>query len=370
MRIATFNVENMFERPAAMNLPTWEDGQQVLEDFAALNDLIAKPAYSAADKATLLTIVNRYDGLATVGVSRFLRLREIRGKLLRVPPGQPAEVAVNGRGDWVGWFELVPEPVNAVAVLNTGRVMQLLNADVLCVVEADNRVALTRFNETVLPQAGAARYHHVMLIEGNDDRGIDVGLLTRALFPIDGIVSHVDDTDATGVIFSRDCAEYHVVLPTGERLLLLVNHFKSKGYGSPASSNAKRLRQATRVRAIYDQRRAEGVTLIAVIGDFNEVPDGAPVAPLLQNGSDLVDVMAHPKFVGDGRPGTHGNGTASAKLDYILMSPALSARVTHGGIERRGVWGGVHGTLFPHLPEITQAIEAASDHAALFVDFD
>jgi hypothetical protein len=89
----------------------------------------------------------------------------------------------------------------------------------------------------------------------------------------------------------------------------------------------------------------------------------------LKDGSDLVDVMVHPAFVGDGRPGTFGNGTASSKLDYILMSPALAARVTAGGVERRGVWGGKNGTLFPHLPEITKAIEAASDHAALFVDF-
>lgn len=43
--------------------------------------------------------------------------------------------------------------------------------------------------------------------------------------------------------------------------------------------------------------------------------------------------------------------------------------MTTCGIERRGVWGGTNGTLFPHLPEITKKIEAASDHAALFVDF-
>ena len=114
---------------------------------------------------------------------------------------------------------------------------------------------------------------------------------------------------------------------------------------------------------------AEGSTLVAVLGDFNETPDGAPLKPLLKDGSDLVDVMVHPAFVGDGRPGTHGNGTGSGKLDYILMSPALAARVTADGVERRGVWGGKNGTLFPHLPEITKEIEAASDHAALFVDF-
>jgi hypothetical protein len=33
MRLATFNVENMFERAKAMNLDTWDEGKSVLEDF-------------------------------------------------------------------------------------------------------------------------------------------------------------------------------------------------------------------------------------------------------------------------------------------------------------------------------------------------
>jgi hypothetical protein len=52
------------------------------------------------------------------------------------------------------------------------------------------------------------------------------------------------------------------------------------------------------------------------------------------------------------------------------MSPKLSAKVTAGGIERRGVFGGVNGDLFPHLDEIEKATDAASDHAVLFVEFE
>jgi endonuclease/exonuclease/phosphatase family metal-dependent hydrolase len=357
----------MFERPAAMNLESQSDAAKVLEDFEALNVAIGEPVYTAAVKAKIAGILARHPGLAN-GVSRFIRLREMRGKLFRIVAGQP-EVAVAGRNAWVGWFELVEEQVNAVALMNTARIIGLLAADILTVVEADDRVALGRFNRTVLPQVGAAPYDHVMLIDGNDERGIDIGLFTRAACPIRSIVSHVHDRDSAGVIFSRDCAEYHVGLPTGETLVLLSNHFKSKGFGSQSSSNAKRLRQATRTRAIYDALRASGASLVAVVGDLNDTPASAPLQPLVQNGTDLVDVMAHPLFTGDGRPGTHGNGTASAKLDYLLMSPALAARVTAAGVERRGVWGGVNGTLFPHLPEITAKIESASDHAALFVDF-
>jgi hypothetical protein len=81
-------------------------------------------------------------------------------------------------------------------------------------------------------------------------------------------------------------------------------------------------------------------------------------------------IFAHPKFPGDGRPGTFGAGTPSNKIDYILMSPALAAHVTGGGVWRKGVWAGTKGTIFPHYPEMTKPEHEASDHAAVYADFD
>jgi endonuclease/exonuclease/phosphatase family metal-dependent hydrolase len=135
-------------------------------------------------------------------------------------------------------------------------------------------------------------------------------------------------------------------------------------------NNNKRRRQSKRVREIYDQHLNQGFEFVAVVGDLNDTPESEPLQPLLVNGSDLTDIMKHDKFTGDGRPGTHGNGTKSSKLDYILMSPKLSDKVKQGGIERRGVWGVKNGDLFPHFPEIKTAKDAASDHAALWADID
>ena len=52
------------------------------------------------------------------------------------------------------------------------------------------------------------------------------------------------------------------------------------------------------------------------------------------------------------------------------MSSKLSNKVKQGGIERRGVWGGIKGNLFPYFPEIITAKDAASDHAALWGNLD
>ena len=148
--------------------------------------------------------------------------------------------------------------------------------------------------------------------------------------------------------------------PSNNSLLLLVNHFKSKGYGQPAVNDAKRKRQAKKIREIYEEKLSQGIELIAVVGDLNDSPERDPLQPLIGDGSKLVDVMKDPHFVGDGRLGTYGDGRASDKIDYILMSPKLLAKVRQGGIERRGVWGGkmVHSfhifqksrkRLMPHL---------------------
>jgi endonuclease/exonuclease/phosphatase family metal-dependent hydrolase len=110
--------------------------------------------------------------------------------------------------------------------------------------------------------------------------------------------------------------------------------------------------------------------MIAIVGDFNDTPDSDPLTPLLSDGSDPRDIFDHANFPSDGRPGTYGNGAKSNKIDDILLSPALWAQVTAGGIWRRGVWGGKNDILFPHYQEMTNAAQAASDHAAIWADIN
>jgi Endonuclease/Exonuclease/phosphatase family len=213
----------------------------------------------------------------------------------------------------------------------------------------------------------ADRFAQMMLIDGNDERGIDVGVMTKPGFELSSMCSHVDDADSEGQVFSRDCPEYTIATAAGNQLTVLVNHFKSKGYGRPADSNAKRRRQAVRVAEIYARLRADGQERVAVLGDLNDTPDSKPLAPLLQD-TDLKDIAEHRKFSGDGRPGTHGNGTKSSKFDYLLLSPAVFDRVAGGGVFRKGVWGGKHGTLWEIYPTMSAPQHAASDHAAIYAD--
>lgn len=369
VRLASYNVENMFDRAKALNQETWAEGRPALEAHRTLNALFNKDAYSAADKRKILDLLKE-QGLLKADEGPFLILRKIRGKLLNRPRTGSVTVAASGRADWLGWVELKTEHVSARATENSARVIHTVAPDIIGVVEAEDRTTLCRFNQQILPLVNGAPFEHVMLIDGNDERGIDVGILTRANYPIVSIRSHVDDADGDGLIFSRDCAESEIRLPNGKSLWVLVNHLKSKGYGRPEDNDARRQRQAARVRQIVDDHLNAGEKYVAVIGDLNDSPERPPLQPLVGNGSPLKDIFKVPGFDDGGRPGTHGNCTASSKLDYILLSPALFAAVTAAGIERRGMWGGVNGTLWPHFPEVEKALHAGSDHAALWVDIN
>ena len=368
VRIATFNVHSLFERAAALNEQDWAVGRPALEAQARVNEILGNLVYTPDDKAEIVRLLTDLGLARSDDGGRYAILRQNVGRLVKRSKGTLTVVA-EGRADWIGWVELKTEPVNEVATRNTAQVLRDVGAQIQAVVEADSRTALRDFSSIMLPAVGAEPFAHVMLIDGNDDRKIDVGLLTRPGFDIVGIVSHVDDADDQGLIFSRDCPEYTVATPAGRSVVLLVNHLKSKGFGSQQSSNARRARQAARVAAIYEGLVAAGRADVIVLGDFNDTPASAPLAALLA-GTDLRDVTTHPTFVSDGHPGTFGNGNAADKIDYLLLSPSLYDRVTGGAIFRKGVWGGVHGDRWPIYPTMTRPVEAASDHAALWADLD
>jgi endonuclease/exonuclease/phosphatase family metal-dependent hydrolase len=370
MRFATYNVENLFQRARALNLETWDDGKEVLEHHATLNGILNKPKYSAADKKRIVALMEKLGIAKKDDGGSFVVLRQNRGKLIKRPTAGGIEVVANGRGDWVGWLDLKVEEVDEAATRNTAQVIRDVNADVLGVVEAETRPALVRFSEQVMPAVDGTPYARIMLIDGNDERGIDVGIMMKEDVELLRMRSHVDDEDDEGRIFSRDCAEFTIKTARGNDVVVLINHFKSKGFGSQADSNERRERQARRVKEIYDELVAEGMANVVVLGDLNDTPESEPLAPLLQQ-TDLKDVAQHADFKNDPtRPGTFGSGTKSNKIDYILLSPPLFDRVSDGEIFRKGVWAGTRGDIFEHYAEITRPSEAASDHSAVWCEVE
>ena len=57
VRVAAFNVENLFDRPKALN-DQLAQSSAVLEAHADLNKLFEKPSYSSANKSKMLTLMD------------------------------------------------------------------------------------------------------------------------------------------------------------------------------------------------------------------------------------------------------------------------------------------------------------------------
>ncbi len=387
MKIAAFNVENLFDRPKAFNEDDPTVTQSTIKAVAELNSIFEEDEYEPQHKTRIVELVeqlklNRFDE------GPLALIRKIRGSLLRRPMGGGIEVVAEGKADWIGWAELKTAPVDEIAVLNTGRVIRDVDADILAVVEAENRVLLKTFGHYVVDRVNSELpseqrkkpYTSTMLIDGNDDRGIDVGLMTKEGFDIEDMRSHVHDVDDTGqIIYSRDCPEYAVATPTGESVWVLPNHFKSKFGGNDPDSIAKREAQATRTAEVYQRLRDSGQNNVVVLGDLNDTPESAPLQPLL-DGTDLRDVSEHPDFeVGefnvpqgnnDRGIGTFGLGNDNQKIDYILLSPALFDRVTSAGLWRKGAWPGSRPQRWEVYKQLTEEIHAASDHHAIWANID
>jgi endonuclease/exonuclease/phosphatase family metal-dependent hydrolase len=363
IRLASFNLENLFTRPVAMNQDSDAAGRQAIEDHAIANGIVAKDTYSEIDKAKLLALTAKYKWhYRDPPKNALVQLQKIRGQLFRDPQNGPVEVVADGRADWVGWFELLREDVSWQATFNTGRVISEVRPDILIAVEVENRPTLERFNQQVLRAKFNCAYRHLMVIDGNDQRGIDLGILSR--FPIVEIRSHVDELATNGErLFSRDCPEYDIMLPAGERLIVMPNHLKSKRNGNNEASQNRRKAQAMGAHTIAAAALSRSF-FVLLGGDFNDTPESPALASRFTEG--FQDIMSHPNYPTD-RPGTYETGLPSHKLDYLIMSPQLRGRLQDTGIERRGSY---HPNTWEPFDTVTKASEEASDHHLIWANFD
>ena len=220
-------------------------------------------------------------------------------------------------------------------------VITRINCDVLAVQEVENIEVLKSFNHLYL----ADMYPHLVLVEGNDKRGIDVAVLSK--IPIVKVASYRDfiipcsSLDAP-VRFSRDLLAVSWYSPQGSLWTLLVTHLKS------GRTLEDRHLRSCQIKALADICKDEGYVdpwgkgLVILAGDLNAAPDDPDIKPLrMVPFSDPARDLP--------RRSTHRSGLT---LDYILLSPEADARYIVGSVK-----------VFREFPA-----GIASDHFPLFLD--
>lgn len=250
----------------------------------------------------------------------------------------------------------------------TAAAIRALDADILGIQEVESLETLKRFNREMLGDLG---YRWLVSLDGNDPRGIDVGLLSR--FPLGCVRTHQflmrgDRPDEP--VFSRDCLEVDIVLPHGETLVVLVNHFKSIAQQREATMERRR-RQSEAVAARLRERFGEdpGDARWVVLGDFNDYAPSEGLAPLLDQ-PWLENVVE--RLPGDQRWTHHfAHGDEYHQLDYILPSRAL-ARSNPGSkpvVERRGLPTRAERAGRERFHGVGVNAPKASDHCPVAWDF-
>ena len=351
VRVATFNVENLFSRAKVLNFKNNLEGDQLLFKINELKKELSKLTY---DKPKILKLYNE--------LKDYISISETREKLF---DRYKTKVVANGVNDWDGFISFKREKFDEGARKNTAKVIRTVNPDICCMIEVESRPVLKYFSSERLAKTNAfANYPYLMLIDGNDNRGIDVGIASR--FPIRRIYSHIDDKDGKSSIFSRDCLELEIESPVGT-IWMLLNHFKSKGYGDQDTSNKKRTKQAEEVAKIlkrYDLKNDK----VVVAGDLNDTPDSSPLAPLL-NVTNLSEVL-ETKF-----PNAEDRWTYHYKkneqIDYLLVSKPLLSSLSDAGVERRGIFDVQKFTdgNIQSFDTVKHYIDSASDHGMVWADF-
>ncbi|OGI63811.1 MAG: hypothetical protein A2W18_09070 [Candidatus Muproteobacteria bacterium RBG_16_60_9] len=254
---------------------------------------------------------------------------------------------------------LVQAKDNASTLLITERIRRI-NVDVLAVQEVEDIDTLRQFNRERL----GGMYPQVLLIEGNDPRLIDVGVLSR--YPIGGFTSWQRATHPSApedLVFGRDVIEVEILnARRSERLFTLFNtHLKSNfvdfredAAAAHAAANERRRRQAETVARIIKARtRPDSRYVLA--GDMNDAPTSEFLRGFAQDtGLKLVNGLAAPQETRPAKPDnpmpastawTHrfkpANQPASYELyDQLWLSPALAPKQTAAWIDRRSKHSG------------------------------
>lgn len=226
-----------------------------------------------------------------------------------------------------------------------------MDVDVLAVQEVENIETLEEFvREQRLRDAG---YRHLSLVEGNDERLIDVAVMSR--LPLGPVTSWRHRTYRTGTterpIFSRDLTAVDVLTPGRSRVLLTVynTHLKSqlaRNDAERAAGTERRRRQAATIASVLREREVAGP--FVVMGDLNDAPRSPALAPLRRIG--LVDALTEPVERGgpftpppdDLPPSTawthrfrQPGGSRYDLFDQVWLSPELADRLRGAWILRR-----------------------------------
>lgn len=337
MKIATFNIQNLFHRNKGLvTLPM----NHCVHNWVDELDSLMKKHHKENRDFDRIRELSFLLGFEKVDHSRYAVLRKRNGRLYFQERGFSDEMKASNLTNWNGWVALQSIPLHETAIVNKARMIADADADILLLREVEDRASLVEFNKKMALEFDVIPYERITAIEGNNSTGLGMGILTKNGYTLESIKNHIHDLDGDGKpLFDIDCPEYTIVTPSGKEVTIVDTLL------SDADAD-KRNAQSAQVAHIYQRLRSEGQEHVMVSGTFNDAPYSNSLAPLLRE-TDLRDVSKNESFNVDFdegkdatyfRMGAYRMGVNIQQKDYLLLSPQLFAELYDCGLQRKGVW--------------------------------
>jgi endonuclease/exonuclease/phosphatase family metal-dependent hydrolase len=332
MKIATFNVQNLFhrdksllEKPFGKNLTDW---------INELDTLMRKPSTSFNEQNRIREL-SFLIGFEKPSTRPYAVLRRKAGFLYLKGLNYSTETKASHLTNWNGWIEIQNTPIKPEATDNKARVVADVNPDILLLQEIEDRASLEEFNQLILPKFDCQPYEQSFVVQSEALKGLELGILLRKNYTLKSIKTH-------GI---KSLVEYEIEAPNQQIIHLisvkLEEQTKDKNY-----IDAIRKNQARDIAEIYDQHITEGKTNIIIAGTLNAPSYCHSLSPLIQQ-TELKDITKHLSFEVDcdtgndakyHRLGAYQKGVNIKQKDYILFSPSIFDKMIDSGLNRKAMW--------------------------------
>jgi hypothetical protein len=343
MKIATYNIQNLFHRDKSFI--KLSAGRSFL-NWANEMDFLMRKLLKSSNDLDRIKELSFLLGFENIKRESYAVMRKLGGNLYLRSCNSSLENKASSLSEWNGWIPVQNLPINPVATGNKARVIAEVNADILLLQEIEDRGALAEFNMKLLPGYNMVPYRDLLVLQGNEDRGRELAVLTKNGYKIEKIRSFMDERTVEGeLLFDSNLLQYKISTPSKNIFWMVAVHFVDTGRDTESAVNM-RLLQTSRVAEIYQEMREQGKENIIIAGTLNEVCYSHYLSPLLQK-TDLKDITKHQEFNVDidlgidadyYRMGAYRKGVNIKQKDYMLLSPEMFKRATKGGLNRKAVW--------------------------------
>ena len=235
-----------------------------------------------------------------------------------------------------------PKPEFELEALS--RVLKNADADVVALQELSSEKTLKNF----MKEYGLDKiYPNVAHINGNSDRNINVGIISK--YPFETVVTHKDQKfpliDGSGdTKFSRDLLRVDVNTDgqPGAELTVYTTHSKSRrpSEGPGPSSDTQRASEGREMRRIVEEEmKPYPNRLFVMTGDWNDNTNDASVQEVLNPKSgekfvdSLADLPANERNIWPANPNA-GHGHDPEQFDHIVYSQSMAGQMQGSTIHR------------------------------------